>query len=74
MEKALEAGDMETLRKEAHSAKGSSGNIGAANLQDIAAKLQHSAEKKDKEACRKFLAELMIEKERVLKYLDDLKD
>ncbi len=74
MEKALDAGDMETLRKEAHSTKGSSGNIGAANLQDIAAKLQHSAEEKDKEACRKFLAELMIEKERVLKYLDDLKD
>jgi len=74
MEKALEAGDMETLRKEAHSAKGSSGNIGAANLQDIAAKLQHSAEEKDKEACRKFLAELIIEKERVLKYLDELKD
>jgi PAS domain S-box-containing protein len=73
MEKALEEKDLATLRKEAHSAKGSAGNIGAANLQDIAAKLQHSAEEKNQDTCQAFFTEFVQEQARVLAFLDTLK-
>jgi len=74
MEKALAEKDLEALRKEAHSAKGSAGNIGASNLQDIAAKLQHSADEKNQEACQVFFKEFVNEQARVLAFLDTIKD
>jgi len=58
MEEALEHDDMERIRMEAHSIKGSGLNLQAEDLGRKAEKLEHAARDGDKEACRYFLGEV----------------
>jgi len=43
LEKALQGSDMDALRRNAHSLKGSCGNLGATSLQEACAKLENCA-------------------------------
>jgi CheY-like chemotaxis protein len=55
---ALENADFEVLREEAHATKGSSGNIGADVVSELAGRLQTAAEARDRAACVEISAAL----------------
>jgi PAS domain S-box-containing protein len=61
LKEALERGDSSTIRQQAHSLKGSSGNVGAVSMQEMALQMEKAGEKGDlKEATILFE---IIEKE-----------
>jgi two-component system sensor histidine kinase/response regulator len=51
----LDAGDLETARRNAHSLKGAAGNIGAVNLQAAAKALEHACKEEDVPEIRRQL-------------------
>ena len=58
IEEALNHNDMETVRMEAHSIKGSGLNLQAEDIGRKAEKLEHAARDKDTESCREYLEEV----------------
>lgn len=66
LHKALDAGDMDTLRREAHSLKGSAGNLGALSLTRLCQALETQASEHDLGAARNTLAAIDSEAPRLI--------
>jgi PAS domain S-box-containing protein len=73
IEDAISQGDLETVRKEAHSIKGGAANITAHDLSQAASELEQAAKGADTPACRDSLQRLSCETEHLGMYIDDLK-
>jgi len=69
LHKALDAGDADTLRREAHSLKGSAGNLGALPLSRLCKELESQAAAHDLAAAQNTLAAIDSEAPRLIEAL-----
>jgi len=67
MEDAYNRGDLDVLRREAHTVKGASGNISASLLQEAAARLEAAVASGDRDPLLKDMDDVRIEFEKVKK-------
>jgi len=66
LEKAADEGDLETVRKSAHSLKGSTGNIGAKAMQESIRNIEAACADKDKESVRERVNDSISEYHRLI--------
>lgn len=66
---AVPQGDLSSVRRDAHTIKGASGNVGTTRLQDIARDLEHLYEHWDGERAAQLLAALRAEFSKVKAFL-----
>ena len=71
VEQSLSAGDAETLRRDAHTLKGSSANMGANRLADLARDIEYAARDGALGLCPPMLEAVKIEAERVREFFTD---
>ncbi|MBF0559186.1 MAG: Hpt domain-containing protein, partial [Nitrospirae bacterium] len=72
MRDAIDKGEFDTVRKEAHSIKGGSANINAMDLSRVASELEQAA-LSEASLCSDLLSRLSIETERLNVYITGLK-
>lgn len=72
LKEAQKAGELETVRREAHKIKGGAGNIVAVPLAEIAASLELTAREGDGEACLRHLAALEEAVEELARFMQVL--
>lgn len=70
---AFSAGDMDQLRRAAHSLKGGSGNIGAADLAALCARLEAQAREGEVNALPETIDAVLVELGAVRAEVDDLR-
>jgi len=68
--RALEGENLEALRQEAHTLKGSSSNIGADSVAELAGRLQNAAETGERTLCGEILDSLLHESESTNRWLE----
>ena len=66
MREALANGDADALRRHAHTLKGSSGNVGASHVAELAKELQWRGEHGDLEGLEAWIEAVEVEFERVI--------
>ncbi len=71
LETAVNGQDLEVIRREAHTMKGSCGNMGAEGMQEIAYRLEKIGSSVDSEPALEVLASLKSEFERTRSYLQE---
>lgn len=74
VESGFQAGDLETVERAAHSLKGSSGNLGATLVMDIAESLQNASRTGDAEVVRGLVPELRSQFDSAIAELRQLRD
>lgn len=72
MDRALIAGDLDTLLRQAHSLRSASGSVGALLLMEEALKLEKASAQRDLQSARAVYGNLSVESDKVVRALKKL--